>query len=66
MIKKLDNNEHEQNLPEPIKQKHVQAVWQMSAIGELSISKVSFDKLVTAFLQRSCNLRVNDDMMKAI
>ena len=54
--KRLDNNEHKQNLPEPVKQKLVQAVWQMSAIGELNISKVSFNTLVTAFLQMWCNL----------
>ena len=41
--KRLDNNELKRNLPEPLKQKLVQAVWQMSAIGELSISKVSFN-----------------------
>ena len=40
----------------PIKQKIVQAVWQMSAIGELSISKVSLNTLVTAFFQIWCNL----------
>ena len=42
----LDNNEHKQNLPKPLKQKLVQAVWQMSAIGELSISKVFFNSSI--------------------